>query len=693
MFKKIGFKTKLIALFLLVGLIPLVVIGLLSYNNAKNEIREEVFKQLEMYSDISKDAMNTYFEDIFYDAQVMATTRDIYQSLNFLAEAGYDTGDPAWRERIKIIDTLMAALAEDKGYDLLYLTDQKGVVIYSTNQGFMGDDVSNRNYIQDALQGRTEWSQLFFSDVTNCNVMAVGTPVLSGGRSGNVLGTLNISVDDQGIAQILHGSLGELGQTADAFLVNADGLLFSNARLGEFAQGAALKRTINTRAVEVLAPEIRAGNTDFYAAAEYRDHQGDPVLEGLEVVQMGRQPMGLVVKIDQAEAFAGVTRLRNVLIPLIAVSAIIIAAVAFVVALTVVNPVQKVSELTMKLAAGDFTVKAAVAGRDEIGQMAQNINNTVEALHKTLQRVQAVAENVSHASDEISAGNQDLSQRTQEQASSLEEIASTVEEIASSIEAASVNAAEADNLSQEAMQTVLSGEKTVKDMQGAMVEITSGSQEIAEIIGSVNDIAFQTNLLALNAAVEAARAGEQGRGFAVVAAEVRNLAGRAAESAKEIEKRIKDSIARVENGNVLMNETENVLQEIMTGGKKTSDVVGEIAAALQQLAAGVKDIREAIEELNQVTQQNASLVEEIASSSENMHSEALELTEQVGFFKLSTSNGRVNGNGNGTPVMKRQTETDNGKNDLTKKAFLPQKAVAVTKVPEFEFDAEDFEKF
>ena len=693
MFKKIGFKTKLIALFLLVGLIPLVVIGLLSYNNAKNEIREEVFKQLEMYSDISKDAMNTYFEDIFYDAQVMATTRDIYQSLNFLAEAGYDTGDPAWRERIKIIDTLMAALAEDKGYDLLYLTDQKGVVIYSTNQGFMGDDVSNRNYIQDALQGRTEWSQLFFSDVTNCNVMTVGTPVLSGGRSGNILGTLNIVVDDQGIAQILHGSLGELGQTADAFLVNADGLLFSNARLGEFAQGAALKRTINTRAVEVLAPEIRAGNTDFYAAAEYRDHQGDPVLEGLEVVQMGRQPMGLVVKIDQAEAFAGVTRLRNVLIPLIAVSAIIIAAVAFVVALTVVNPVQKVSELTMKLAAGDFTVKAAVSGRDEIGQMAQNINNTVEALHKTLQRVQAVAENVSHASDEISAGNQDLSQRTQEQASSLEEIASTVEEIASSIEAASVNAAEADNLSQEAMQTVLSGEKTVKDMQGAMVEITSGSQEIAEIIGSVNDIAFQTNLLALNAAVEAARAGEQGRGFAVVAAEVRNLAGRAAESAKEIEKRIKDSIARVENGNVLMNETENVLQEIMTGGKKTSDVVGEIAAALQQLAAGVKDIREAIEELNQVTQQNASLVEEIASSSENMHSEALELTEQVGFFKLSTSNGRVNGNGNGTPVMKRQTETDNGKNDLTKKAFLPQKAVAVTKVPEFEFDAEDFEKF
>ena len=690
MLKRISLKVKLIVLFLLVGLIPLAIVGMLSYNSAKDGIQEEVFKQLEMYSDLSKDTMDTYFEDIRHDANIMATTRDIYQSLNILAEAGYDMSDPAWLERIGIIDTLMAALAEDKGYDLVYLTNHEGVVIYSTNQGFMGDDISDRNYIQDALEGRTEWSQLFYSNITGTNVMTVGAPVFSAGRGGNVLGTLNISVDDRGIAQILHGGLGELGMTADAFLVNEDGLLFSNSRLGEHSHDAALKQSINTRAVELLAPAIRAGNTDFYAAAEYLDHQGDPVLEGLEVVQMGRLPMGLVVKIDQAEAFAGVTRLRNVLIPIIAVSAIAIAFVAFAVALTIIRPVQKVNNLTVKLAEGDFTTEAEVASEDEIGQMALNINNTVQALRTTLQHVQAAADNVSHASDEISVGNQDLSQRTEEQASSLEEIASTIEEIASSLEASSAHSMEADNLSNRTLESVQRGENVVGEMQGAMSEITQGNQEIAEIIAKVNDIAFQTNLLALNAAVEAARAGEQGRGFAVVAAEVRNLAGHSAESAKEIEKLIKDSIVRVDKGNSLMDETEKVLQEIIENTQKTSDVVGEIASSLKEQSSAAGDIRSAVEELNQVTQQNASLVEEIASSSENMNSEAVELADQVSFFKLS-SNDRVDGNG---VLATRPRPEKNGKKKA-KKAVSTRETVAVAALeePEYEFDEDDFEKF
>lgn len=635
MLKKMGLKIKLIVLFLLVGLVPVAIIGLLSYNNAQDQIRAEVLKQLELYAGQCKNNMEVYFENIRHDAKALATTRDIYQSLNILAEVDYDTRDPAWLERTKIIGDLMTAMAEDKGYEQLSITNPRGIVIYSTINGLMGSDMSDRNYIQDALQGHAEWSQFYFSTATNCNLMTVAAPVLSEGRSGKILGTFSIAVNEQEIDLFLHDGLWELGESADAFLFNEDGLLYSNSRLGELAQGASLKRNIATQAVELLGPQIRAGNLDYYTIAEFPDFQGNPVLASMGVLLMGRAPVGLQVKIDQTEAFAGVTALRNKLIPIIAVSAIAIALIAFAVAGTIVRPVQKMSNLTEKLAEGDFTVKAEIVNRDEIGQMAAHLNHTIQILSETLQKVQEASNNVSHASSEISTGNQDLSQRTEEQASSLEEIASTIEEISSSLETSSVNAGEAERLAKGTVGNVHRGEKAVKDMQQAMEEITRGSQEIAEIIATVNDIAFQTNLLALNAAVEAARAGEQGRGFAVVAAEVRNLAGRAAESAKEIEKRIKDSIDRVDKGNLLINETENVLQEIVVNAEKADDGIGEIAAALLELATAVKDIRDAIEELNQVTQQNASLVEEIASSSENMNSEAVELAEQVGFFKIS----------------------------------------------------------
>jgi len=358
-------------------------------------------------------------------------------------------------------------------------------------------------------------------------------------------------------------------------------------------------------------------------------------------------------------------------------------------------PIKALKDSVWKLAEGDFTTKVDIRSRDEIGQMAANLNKTIDVLSETLGRVQETSDNVSHASAEISSGNQDLSQRTEEQASSLEEVSSTIEEMSSSLETSSANAAEADNLSGGTLDSVRQGETVVKDMQGAMTEITRGSQEISEIISTVNDIAFQTNLLALNAAVEAARAGEQGRGFAVVAAEVRNLAGRSAESAKEIEKLIKDSIVRVEKGNTLMNDTEKVLQEIVANTQKTSDVVGEIASSLREQSTASGEIRNAIEELNQVTQQNASLVEEIASSSENMNSEAQELAEKVSFFKIS-ENGVKKSN---KQPSKEKLDKQNYNNEYAQteeRARVKKDLQAVAAAPLGngpQFREEDFEKF
>ena len=660
MFKinRLSLKVKLIALFLLVGLVPMGVIGLLSYNRAQGEIENEAYMKLALYADIADAQLEDYFAEREGDAVVLANTRDVYQGLNILQEAEGDITDSRWLQRLDILEGLAAAVAQEYGYSDFFITNTEGLVVFGISDDIWYADLSGRDYVQGSLSGNVTWSELFYSNVIHANCMVVSAPVRSNGRSGEVIGTVNLLFDQQMINDIVHAGINEVGESGDAYLINADGLLLTETRLGEYRQDAALQQSIRTEAVALLSGPIRDGRWDFEAQEIYPSYLGSPVLGALEITRLGDQPAGLVVEIDQAEAFAGVTALRNMIIPIIGGAAVIVAVIAYFVAMTIVRPVQKVSDLTKVLATGDFTARADIKSRDEIGQMAVNLNDTIESLSDTLRRVQLASDNVSHASTEISSGNQDLSQRTEEQASSLEEVSSTIQEMTASLETSSANASEADNLSNGTMQSVHQGEAVVKDMQEAMNEITRGSQEISEIISTVNDIAFQTNLLALNAAVEAARAGEQGRGFAVVAAEVRNLAGRSAESAKEIEKLIKDSITRVDRGNSLMSDTEKVLQEIVANTQKTSDVVGEIAASLQEQSTASGEIRNAIEELNQVTQQNASLVEEIASSSENMNSEATELSQRVGFFKLSE-----NGTGKSLrsgPAKKKQQDTEHG---------------------------------
>jgi methyl-accepting chemotaxis protein len=298
------------------------------------------------------------------------------------------------------------------------------------------------------------------------------------------------------------------------------------------------------------------------------------------------------------------------------------------------RPLAKVLDACSSIAKGDLSQRIESSGSDEMGQLIRGLAAMRDGLKETVSTVRASSESMATATQQIASGNGDLSRRTESQAAALEETAASMEELTATVKQNNASAGDASFLAGKATEVARTGGGMMNRVVATMSQISEQSTKMSTIIGTIEGIAFQTNILALNAAVEAARAGEQGRGFAVVATEVRTLAQRSANAAKEIKALIDDAVVSVNEGSGLVGSAGSTMKEIVESTQKVSDILTEVAAASKEQSDGIEQVNRAVIQMDEVTQQNAALVEQTTAAALSLAEQAKVLQGAASRFKM-----------------------------------------------------------
>ncbi len=614
---KIG--PKLILMFLLVGLIPMLLASTSNYLQTSKTIDDDVKSKLEAIMTIKRHQIESWFEERYGDVTVLAAFHDISEALQTYEHAFKNGGveGELYQKADTTFKDLLSHYEKEYGYYDLFLITAEGDVVFTVeHEADFASNLLKGQYrgsglaktFKNAMSGEILLTD-FESYAPSNGVAAsfIAAPILKNDR---VLGAVALQMPIGAINEIMQEKTG-MGESGETYLVGADYKMRSDSRFEQ--DSTILKKKIQTAGVEKAMKGF--SDTELYP-----DYRGIPVYGAFTKVDIKGVDWVILSEIDEAEALAPLYAMRNDVILLLVVISLLITGFALFAARGFSRPINSLSQIADRIANGDLKVKIDIDKRDEIGDLANSLKVMVGNLTRVVTEVQNAAGQVSVGSEQVNSSSQQMAQGASEQASNVEEVSSSMEQMSSTVKQNADNAQQTASIAQKAAEDAEEGGAAVSQTVNAM-------KSIAEKINIIEEIARQTNMLALNAAIEAARAGEHGKGFAVVAAEVRKLAERSQSAAKEIGELSVSSVEISEKAGALLGEIVPVIQ-------KTSDLVKEINASSNEQANGIEQVTKAIHQLDQVIQQNASATEEMAATSEELSSQAISMNEQVAFFKL-----------------------------------------------------------